>query len=530
MRRKSKLRTVPQGDDAQPLVRTLQRRAVQARRSDYDKLHRIAGVQCAIYNAVVEEYRAFRDYRYRTWRNGIGPQAQYWIVPRKKNGKPVLENGQPVYRKVYRPPWADSDEWWEEAGERTDAERERRQITETGNFRRTKAAEPAPAFRRYMSMCYDLTPLRDEFPEPFRQLDWGLLAWPIAKAQTSISEHRSGARGMPIYQKRSRWTCIGSKKISHSNVKRSDCGHSATVRFKGGPLIKLKSASVLPEGKPKVVHFNLTPNGLYVDLVHEVEPDPFPRTGKLVGIDVGLNTRVALSDGTMIPAREVDLAEEKRLQRLTATKTGKRSRRRPAQKGSNSLAKRKRRLAKLKRRNRIRRRQQDHRIALELVRRYDHIAAEDLQIQNMTRSARGTLEQPGRNVKQKRGLNRSINEQTWGQFLSLVGEQAEKHGGHVTRNPAHYTSQDCSACGARGGRDPKRIQRFVCPACGYAANADVNGARNVLKRSLTAGGCCDPAGRCDPEPSGPGEPPEFAARLGGQPTQSSLPGFLIPSG
>ena len=217
------------------------------------------------------------------------------------------------------------------------------------------------------------------------------------------------------------------------------------------------------------------------------------------------------------------------MQRLTATKTSQRSRRRPAQKGSNSLAKRRRRLAKLKRRNRIRRRQQDHRIAHELVQRYDHIAAEDLQIQNLTRSARGTIEQPGRNVKQKRGLNRSINEQTWGQFLTLVGEQAEKHGGRFTRNPAHYTSQICSACGAMES-GARKGELFACPACGYVANADVNGARNVLKRSLTAGGCCDPAGRCDPEPSGPGEPPEFAANLGGQPTQSSLPGFLIPSG
>ncbi len=527
-------------DTPKPLVRTLQRRAVRARRSDYDKLHRIAGVQCAIYNAVVEEYRAFRDYR-RMREQGIGPQGQYWIVPRMKNGKPVLENGEPVYRKVYKPPWwtkEDEEEtgqkWWEVVGERTDAERERRQLPETNNYRRTKAG--VPAFRGYNSMTYDLKPLRAEFPE-LRDFDFGLLAWAIAKAQNSIQAHLSGIRGMPKYQKRERWRCIGSKMIKAGNVKRSACGHRAEVVFhkaqqhKGKHYlrIKLKSPGTLPDCKPKEVRFNLTPNGLYVDLVCEVEREPLPKAGKMVGLDLGVNTRVALSDGIMIPKREPDDSEEKRLQRLTATKTKKRSRRRPSRKGSKTLERRKRRLAKLKRKNRIRRRQQDHRIAQALVRRYDHIAAEDLRIPNMTKSAAGTVEEPGRNVKQKRGLNRSISEQTWGQFLTLVGEKAEKHGGHLVRVPAPYTSRACSACGAiePGARQG---ETFDCPACGYAANADVNAARNVLQLSLTEGGCCVPApAAVIPNHLERGSRPEFAHHGGGHSTQASLPGFRLLS-
>ena len=98
----------------------------------------------------------------------------------------------------------------------------------------------------------------------------------------------------------------------------------------------------------------------------------------------------------------------------------------------------------------------------------------------MTRSAKGTLEAPGRNVAQKSGLNRSILDAGWGQFASILTAKAESAGRRVVLvNPA-YTSIDCHACGASCTRP--RQDTVVCPVCGKH-DADVNGARNIATRA-----------------------------------------------
>ncbi|SNQ49462.1 transposase (fragment) [Frankia canadensis] len=104
----------------------------------------------------------------------------------------------------------------------------------------------------------------------------------------------------------------------------------------------------------------------------------------------------------------------------------------------------------------------------------------------MTRSARGTVEMPGHNVRQKAGLNRSILGSGWG---SLVHRLEQKAPGRVEKIPAAYTSQRCSACGhtASGNRESQAV--FRCAACGHTANADVNAAVNIAAgRAVTARG------------------------------------------
>jgi putative transposase len=101
-------------------------------------------------------------------------------------------------------------------------------------------------------------------------------------------------------------------------------------------------------------------------------------------------------------------------------------------------------------------------------------------VANMTRSAKGTVEAPGRNVAQKSGLNRSILDAGWGQFASILTAKAESAGRRVVLvNPAS-TSIDCHACGARCTRP--RQDTVVCPVCGEH-DADLNGARNIATRA-----------------------------------------------
>jgi putative transposase len=121
-----------------------------------------------------------------------------------------------------------------------------------------------------------------------------------------------------------------------------------------------------------------------------------------------------------------------------------------------------------------------------VARRFDVIRVEDLQITNMTRSAKGTPENPGRHVRQKAGLNRGILRSGWG---LLVRRMEQKAPGRVERMSPVFTSQRCSACGQVDSKSRESQAVFQCTACGYASHADVNAARNIAAgHAVTARG------------------------------------------
>ena len=133
----------------------------------------------------------------------------------------------------------------------------------------------------------------------------------------------------------------------------------------------------------------------------------------------------------------------------------------------------------------MRRRNATHRITTALVRRFGTISIEKLAVANMTASAKGTIEDPGRNVRQKAGLNRSILRQAWGMFRTQLTYKA----GWASRqqlevNPRH-TSQDCSACGTRRLKPDSR-ERWHCHACGAEHDRDVNAAINIDRAGIAA--------------------------------------------
>jgi len=143
-------------------------------------------------------------------------------------------------------------------------------------------------------------------------------------------------------------------------------------------------------------------------------------------------------------------------------------------------------VARLRARETDRRKDWAEKASTGIARRFDVIRVEDLKIGNMTRSARGTRENPGRNVRAKAGLNRGILGSGWG---LLVRRLVDKAPGRVEKIKPHYTSQRCSACGQadRGSRESQAV--FRCTACGFACNADVNAAINIAAgHAVTARG------------------------------------------
>jgi putative transposase len=221
------------------------------------------------------------------------------------------------------------------------------------------------------------------------------------------------------------------------------------------------------------------------------EPVPAPLNGQIVGIDRGVAVSAALSTGEVLHVPGLTARERTRMRRLQR----RLARARPS---SNRRGRVRLAIAKLKARETDRRKDWAEKASTGIARRFDLIRVEDLQIKNMTRSARGTPQHPGRRVRQKAGLNRQILQAGWG---LLVRRLQDKAPGRVEKVQPQHTSQRCSACGHVDGRSRESQARFACTACGYACNADVNAARNIAAgHAVTARGGFRDAGPANREP------------------------------
>jgi IS605 OrfB family transposase len=141
-----------------------------------------------------------------------------------------------------------------------------------------------------------------------------------------------------------------------------------------------------------------------------------------------------------------------------------------------------RRLARAREREANARRDWLHKNSREIVDRYDRIVLEDLRLRSMTRSAKGTLAQPGTQVRAKAGLNRALLDAGFGLLGTLIREKAEHAARVVIKVDPRYTSQTCAACG-HVSRSSRKGALFACVRCGHEADADVNAARVILQRA-----------------------------------------------
>jgi putative transposase len=218
----------------------------------------------------------------------------------------------------------------------------------------------------------------------------------------------------------------------------------------------------------------------HVAFAHIPDPIAGPGEGSVVGIDRGVAVSAALSTGELLHAPGLSGGEARRLRVLQ-------QRLAHAERGSHRRARTKLAIAKLKAREKDRRKDWVEKATTDVARRFDTIRIEALDVAAMTRSARGTVAQPGVAVAQKRGLNRAISRNSWGLLAARLQHKAL---GRVEQVPAAYTSQRCSVCGhvAPGNRKSQAV--FECQACTAGTpNADVNAARNIAAgRAVTARG------------------------------------------
>ena len=277
--------------------------------------------------------------------------------------------------------------------------------------------------------------------------------------------------GYPRFKPGRRWHTVELANVTTGMVK--DRGNYYAIRVRGLPEIRLRKALTLPEDTPKGLTITLRGRRLFVNLTYEVELAALPASDAAVGIDMGVSDRLALSNGETVRRRNKPNAKLRRAQRRLSG----------CKKGGHRWRKRRAILANQQHRERIRNRNECHRITTKLVRRFGLLAVENLGIRNMTASATGTLENPGTNVRQKAGLNRSIIEQTWGLLRSQLAYKAEWAGREMVVVDPKLTSQKCSDCGVVSAEHRQR-KRYNCAECGMMEDADVNAAKNILHSAL----------------------------------------------
>lgn len=220
-------------------------------------------------------------------------------------------------------------------------------------------------------------------------------------------------------------------------------------------------------------------------------PTAHASLGSAVGVDRGVATAIATSAGELIDRAFLTPGERRRAVALQRKLS--RCVKRSANRDKTRAA-----LAAVRSRERARRRDFCAQTAHQLAAVNAVVVLEDLKTKQMTKSAKGTLDEPGRNAAAKSGLNRAILSKGWHQFALALASAARYTGTAVIPVSAAYTSQRCSLCGHVDPKSRESQAVFRCTRCTHHEHADVNAAKNILAAGLAVTACQD-----QPRPAGP---------------------------
>lgn len=313
----------------------------------------------------------------------------------------------------------------------------------------------------YVSQGHQVTDLR-------RENDWlgAVHSTPLTQALIDLDRAFSN-----FFSGRARYPCFKRKDRAVSFRHRG-----AHIRFEQRssrfvmiqiPKIGLVKLRLTREWRGRIVSatFRRDALGWHValscDIEHEVQPSSLPS----IGIDRGVANTLALSNGELLSTPDIGSLErrKRKAQRILARRT----------RGSNRYRKQRRRLSRITAKIARCRADWQHKASLGIVQSFGTVCLEDLNTAGMTRSGKG-----------KRGLNRSILEQGWRGFETKLAYKLEERGGTLIKISPAYTSQECSSCGAIDKASRESQSSFACRQCGFADHADINAAKNILRRSM----------------------------------------------
>ena len=277
--------------------------------------------------------------------------------------------------------------------------------------------------------------------------------------------------GYPSWAKKHKYNSITFKSVKQDTYNRVILPKIGSVKYFTSQEIK---------GKMCIATVMKEVDGYYICIVAKQELVTISKPiseSQVIGIDMGITYFAVTSDGEFIANPRFLKMELNRLrleQRSLARKV----------RFSNNWYKQKEVVKKLF--LKIKRKRLDflHKLSTRLVKENDTIIVENLQLKNMTKSAKGTAKNHGSMVKQKSGLNRSMLDLGVGMFFGQLEYKAKWNGNNFLKvNPA-YTSQDCLRCGHRSRNNRKSQSKFECESCGHTANADLNASQVIKRRGL----------------------------------------------
>lgn len=238
-------------------------------------------------------------------------------------------------------------------------------------------------------------------------------------------------------------------------------------------------------GKQKNVTISRYAGHWYASVQVEQEvPEPIHPSTQQVGIDVGIKQFVTCSDGTVyLPRSPLAKYQEKlaKIQKKMCKLQRCRKKFNPDKKLSECKNYQKVVLQYQKIHEKIANIRKDftHKVSKSITDKYSIIKIEDLNLSGMTKSAKGTIEKPGKCVAAKSGLNRNILDQGLGELTRQLEYKSMWKGGTVVKVNPRYTSQKCHMCGHVDSANRKTQEEFICVSCGHEAHADINAALNI---------------------------------------------------
>jgi putative transposase len=245
-------------------------------------------------------------------------------------------------------------------------------------------------------------------------------------------------------------------------------------------------------GKP--CNATVSPSGgkwfVSIQTEREVE-QPVPQATSAVGIDMGVARFATFSDGNSLAPLASFKTHEQRLKRAQQAMSRKTQ-------FSSNWKKAKAKVQRLHTRIAHCRKDYLHKATTTISQNHAMVCIEDLQVRNMSQSAAGTSDAPGKNVRAKSGLNKSILDQGWFEFRRQLEYKLAWNGGMLVAVPPHNTSRTCPCCGHVSKDNRKTQAQFKCVACGHEDNADVVGAINVLRAGHARLACGEDVSRAKP--------------------------------
>jgi len=342
----------------------------------------------------------------------------------------------------------------------------------------------------YAGLCKELTGWRNGTETPW------LADAPIHPLQQTLKDLERAYSN--FFAKRADFPCF-KKKGQHDSFRypdpkqiKLDQGNSRIFLPKLGWLRLRQSREVLGTVKNVTVNQSCGKWFVSIQTARDVE-QPIPQGGA-VGIDMGVARFATLSDGSFYkPLNSFKRHEAalRKAQQAISRKT----------KFSNNWKKAKARVQRLHAGIGNARRDYLHKTSTAISQNHALVFVEDLQVRNMSKSAAGTADAPGRNVRAKSGLNKAILDQGWFEFRRQLDYKLHWRGGHLVAVPPQNTSRTCPCCGHVSAANRQTQAKFECVKCGFEENADVIGAINVL-RAGHARLACEVSGAVMPPAAG----------------------------